>query len=114
MMKKNLRGGSMIFVLTETWPFSSSVEVVKEAVNLAERPSVPEVMKLVGPYVVMGGDGVKTYTVYEVVATHQTEQALSDIMARLSGFFRIPGYRASLEVAMTQTQALQLVGSKAS
>ena len=97
----------MIFVLTETWPVASSVEVAKEGVKLAGTP--PLNMKMLGPYVVMGGDGVKDYAVYEV-ENGQADKALSEIIGRLSGLFRIPGYRASLEVAITQMEALPLVG----
>ena len=104
-------GGSMIFVLTETWPCSALVEVAKEGAKLAGTP--PSNMKMLGPYIVMGGDGVKDYAIYEV-EKGQADKALTEILGRLLGLFRIPGYRASLEVAMTQTQALQSVGSKAS
>ena len=97
----------MIFVLTETWPAAASVEVAKEGVKLAGTP--PLNMKMLGPYVVMGGDGVKDYTVYEV-EKGQADKALSEIVGRLSGLFRIPGYRASLEVAMTQMETLPFVG----
>ncbi len=97
----------MIFVLTETWPVASSVEVAKEAVKLAGTP--PSNMKMLGPYVVMGGDGVKDYAIYEV-EKGQADKALADILGRLSGLFRIPGYKASLEVAVTQVEALPLVG----
>jgi hypothetical protein len=97
----------MIFVLTETWPAAASAEVAKESVKLAATP--PQNMKMLGPYVVMGGDGVKDYTVYEV-EKGQADKALAEILGRLSGLFRIPGYRASLEVAITQIEALPLVG----
>ena len=66
-------------------------------------------MKMLGPYIVMGGDGVKDYAIYEV-EKGQADKALAEIMGRLSGFFPIPGYRASLEVAITQIEALPLVG----
>jgi len=97
----------MLFVLTETWPATSSAEVGKEAVRLAGTP--PLNMKMLGPYITMGGDGVKDYTIYEV-EKGQEDKALTEIMGRLSGFFRIPGYKASLEVAITQIEALPLVG----
>ena len=95
----------MIFVLTETWPVESSVEVAKQAAKLAP----PSNMKMLGPYIVMGGDGVKDYAIYEV-EKGQADKALTEILGRLLGLFRIPGYRASLEVAITQIEALPLVG----
>lgn len=97
----------MIFVLTETWPASSSAEVAKEAVKLAATP--PKNMKMLGPFFVMGGEGIKDYAVYEV-EKGQADTALAEILGRLSGLFRIPGYKASLEVAVTQVEALPLVG----
>jgi hypothetical protein len=97
----------MKFVLTETWPAASSVDVAKEAVKLAATP--PQNMKTLGPFIVMGGDGIKDYTIYEV-EKGQADKAFSEIIGRLSGLFRIPGYKASLEVAITQVEALPLVG----
>ena len=97
----------MLFVLTETWPTTSSAEVGKEALKLVATP--PLNMKMLGPYIVMGGDGVKDYTIYEI-EKWQEDKALAEILGRLSGFFRIPGYKASLEVAITQIEALPLVG----
>jgi hypothetical protein len=97
----------MIFVLTETWPAAASVEVAKESVKLAATP--PQNMKMLGPFIVMGGDGIKDYTIYEV-EKGQADKAFSEIIGRLSGLFRIPGYKASLEVAITQVEALPLVG----
>ena len=83
----------MIFVLTETWPVAASVEVAKEGVKLAGTP--PQNMEMLGPYVVMGGDGVKDYTVYEV-EKGQADKALAEIMGRLSGFFRICARTSSI------------------
>jgi len=40
----------------------------------------------------------------------QADKALAEILRRLSGLFRIPGYKASLEVAVTQVEALPIVG----
>ena len=98
----------MLYVLTETWPGVSSVEVAKESVRLLGMP-LSSYMKMIGPFVVMGGDGMKCYTVYEV-EKGQADKALSEIAGRLAGLFRIPGYRASLEVAITPAEALPLVG----
>jgi len=97
----------MIFVLTETWPAAASVEVAKESVKLAATP--PQNMKMLGPFIVMGGDGIKDYTIYEM-KKGQADKALAEILRRLSGLFRIPGYKASLEVAVTQVEALPIVG----
>jgi hypothetical protein len=97
----------MIFVLTETWPAAASVEVAKESVKLAATP--PQNMEMLGPFIVMGGDGIKDYTIYEV-EKGQADKAFSEIIGRLSGLFRIHGYKASLEVAITQVEALPLVG----
>jgi len=97
----------MIFVLTETWPAAASVEVAKESVKLAATP--PQNMKMLGPFIVMGGDGIKDYTIYEM-EKGQADKALAEILRRLSGLFRIPGYKASLEVAVTQVEALPIVG----
>jgi hypothetical protein len=98
----------MIFVLTETWPLVSSAGVMKQAEKLAGTRDL-DIMKPRGPYFVMGGDGVKTYTVYEV-EKHHTDKAHSEIMGRIAGMSCIPGYKASLEAATTQEEARPLFG----
>lgn len=98
----------MIFVLTETWPLAMAVEVWKKA-DLAEKLDQDRV-KTNGPYVVMGGDGMKSYTVYELIEGHKHEADThrSEILKRLKGKFSVPGYRASLEMAATQNEAMLL------
>ena len=98
----------MIFVLTETWPVTSSVEVGKETIKLAGR-ALPSHMKMLGPFVVLGGDGVKTYTIFEV-EQGSADESYSEMMRRLSGLFRIPGYKPTIEVAISTIEALPLVG----
>jgi len=98
----------MLFFLTETWPLTSSVDVGKEAMKLASTP-LPRYMKMHGPWVTLGGDGVKSYTIYEVKKGHEDE-GYKVVVKRLAGMFSIEGFKASTEVVLPMVEALPFVG----
>jgi hypothetical protein len=111
MMSANLmaEGGGMEYVLTETWPLTLFARVTKGQDRLASMRAERDV-EWHGPYIVIGGDGMKAYTIYEFRHMAKASEVHSEILKSLKGNFSIPGYKASLEMAITHEEALNLFG----
>jgi hypothetical protein len=53
---------------------------------------------------------MKAYTIYEFRHMAKASEVHSEILKSLKGNFSIPGYKASLEMAITHEEALNLFG----
>jgi hypothetical protein len=89
----------MFFMVTETWPSTSSVELGKASIESISRP-LPEFMKRLGNYVVFGGDGVKAYALYEAEDGKERE-----------GYKEVVGrFKCNVEIVLPIDEALPLIG----
>lgn len=98
----------VIFMLTETWPSKSSVEVGKIAVKILSQP-LPSYVKMHGPLSTFGGDGVKCYTIYDVEKGHG-EEWHKEMCQRLAELVGVDGFKPTIEVVLSVEDALPLVG----
>jgi hypothetical protein len=98
----------MLFMVTETWPTESSVEVGKVAV-VALAKALPSYVKRLGPYVAPGGDGIKAYNLYEVEKGHEDE-GYKELMKEEVPYLNIEGYKFTVEPLLSAEEALPLVG----
>ena len=98
----------MLFMVAETWPTKSAVEIGKVSVeSLAKAP--PPYVKRLGLYVTTGGDGIKAYTLYEVEKGH-VDEGYKGLMKVFVPFFTIEGYKFTVEPLLSVEEALPLVG----
>ncbi|MGB2583972.1 MAG: hypothetical protein WBC89_07460 [Dehalococcoidia bacterium] len=98
----------VLFMLKETWPTKSSVAVGKVAVQILSMP-LPSYVKMYGPFVTLGGDGIKVYTVYDAEKGHE-EEWHKELMKQQAEHFGIEGFKSSVEVVLSVQDALPLVG----
>lgn len=95
-------------MLTETWPSKSSVDVGKISVQILGRP-LPSYVRMHGPYLAFGGDGIKSYTLYDVEEGHG-EEWHKEMMKQLAELLGVEGFKATVEVLLSVEDALPLVG----
>jgi hypothetical protein len=98
----------MLFMVTETWPTESSVEVGKAAVGALAK-ALPSYVKRLGPYIAAGGDGIKAYNLYEVEKGHEDE-GYKELMKEEVPYLSIEGYKFTVEPLLSVEEALPLVG----
>ncbi len=96
----------MVFILTQTWPLSSSSEVLKYLQS--EEPLLETTCKTNGPFICVGGDGMKACTVYNPKHQDEAEKFRQEIVKGLKARFSIAGYKMLIESAMTQQEAASL------
>lgn len=97
----------MLFLHTHTWLMEKSTDVGQTFVKAL--PTIPPYIKLTGPFVSMGGDGVKACAIWEVEKGHEDE-GLMLIMKYMVEFSSIGGQKFTLEPVLTGADALPLVG----
>jgi hypothetical protein len=98
----------MFFMVTETWPSTSSVELGKASIESISRP-LPEFMKRLGNYVVFGGDGVKAYALYEAEDGKERE-GYKEVVGRFAQFMSVEGFKCNVEIVLPIDEALPLIG----
>ena len=98
----------MLFMVTETWPTESSVEVGKVAVGALAK-ALPSYIKRLGPYVTPGGDGMKAYVLYEIEKGH-VDEGFKEVTKRHVPYFNIEGWKYTIEPLMSVEEALPLLG----
>ena len=97
----------MLFLDTHTWPMEKSAEVGQVFVKAL--PTLPPYIKLTGPFVAMGGEGVKAWLIWDVEKGHE-EEGLIIIMKFMMDYANIGGQKFTLEPVVTGADALPLVG----
>ncbi len=98
----------MFFMMTQTYPFKSAAEVGKVGVKVLAKAPPPYVKRL-GIYITAGGDGVKSYVLYEVERGH-VEEGIKELSDRFALFFNIEGWKYTLEPLATVEESLARVG----
>ncbi len=98
----------MFVMVTHTYPFKSAVQVGKVGVEvLAKAP--PPYGKRLGVYIAAGGDGMKTYVLYEIEKGH-VEEGIKELNKRMVAYFNIEGWKFTVESLMTPEEALPMLG----
>jgi len=98
----------MFFMVTQTYPTKSVAEVGKVGVeSLAKAP--PPYVKRLGVYIAAGGDGMKTYVLYEIEKGH-VEEGIKELNKRMVAYFNIEGWKFTVESLMTPEEALPMLG----
>jgi len=97
----------MLFMVTQTYPTKSVAEVAKVGMErLAKAP--PPYVKRLGVYTTPGGDGLKSYSLYEIEKGHEEEGA-KEVNKNLVAFFNIEGWKFTWESLMTAEEAATLL-----
>jgi len=97
----------MFFMVTHMYPTKSTAEVAKVGMEtLAKAP--PPYVKRLGPYVAPGGDGFKTYVLYEIEKGH-VEEGIKEVNKRLVAYFNIEGWKFTVEPLMTVEEAVPML-----
>lgn len=98
----------MLFMVTETYPTKSSVEAGKVAVE-AYTKAPPPYVKTTGLYLALGGDGIKSYAIYEIEKGH-VDEGYKGLLKVYVPFFNIEGWKFAVEPLLPVKEALPLVG----
>jgi len=98
----------MLFMVTETWPTKSSVDVGKVAMGVVAK-ALPPYVKRLDNYVTPGGDGIKAYVLYEVEKGH-VDEGYNGVLKVYVPFFSIEGYKFTVEPLLSVKEALPLIG----
>ena len=98
----------MFFMVTQTYPTKSVAEVGKVGMELLAKAPPPYVKRL-GVYIAAGGDGMKTYILYEI-EKGQVEEGIKELNKRYVAYFNIEGWKFTIEPLMSVEEALPLLG----
>lgn len=98
----------MLFLQTHTWPMEKSADVGQAFVKVMATPP-PPYLKMTGPFINFGGDGVKGCMIWEVEKGHE-EEGLTFIQKWIMEFSNIGGQKFTLEQVIAGAEALTLVG----
>jgi len=98
----------MFLMITQTYPTKSVAEVGKVGMELLAKAPPPYVKRL-GVYIAAGGDGMKTYILYEI-EKGQVEEGIKELNKRYVAYFNIEGWKFTVEPLMTVEEALPLIG----
>ena len=101
----------MVYIMLTTWgPMSKVAEVGKIYLEVRKTPIDKSIMKRV---VAMGirvvKEGVRNTSIYDV-KPGKVEEALADMTKRMLAFSVIEGFECQMEVLMSGTEAMPLVG----
>jgi len=98
----------MFVMFTQTYPFKSAAEVGKVAVKILAKPYSPYIKRL-SLYATLGGDGVKTYALYEIEKGH-VEEGIKELIKRYVPYYSIEGWKYTSETLLTVEEALATIG----
>ena len=97
---------------TVWFPASKVAEVGKKFLEVRKTPLDRSIMKRVVPMGVrILKEGIRNIGIYEV-KPGKTEDALGDLTKRMLAFSEIEGFESQLEVLMSGTEAMPLIGLK--
>jgi hypothetical protein len=99
----------MFILATGTWPFKSSAEMGK--ITIEAYKEQPKNFKRLGVYVVYGGEGVKTYTLYEIEEGKEYE-GYKEMMEFITQYYEVEGYKITFEWLVPAAEALPMIGLK--
>jgi len=97
----------MLFMVTQTYPTKSATEVGKVAVGTLGK--APSSVKAVGIYITPGGDGIKSYSIYEIEKGH-VEEGIKELHKRYVPNFSIEGWKYTIEPLLSVDEALAILG----
>ena len=97
----------MFLMITQTYPTKSVAEVGKVGMELLSKAPPPHVKRL-GVYIAAGGDGMKTYILYEIEKGH-VEEGIKELNKRYVAYFNIEGWKFTVEALMTPEEAVALL-----
>ena len=98
----------VLFLQTHTWLLEKSADVGQVFVKVMQTP-LPSYIKMIGPFVNIGGDGGKGCMVWDVEKGHENEGLLF-VMKWIMEYSNIGGQKFTLEQVLTGADALPLVG----
>ena len=98
----------MFFMVTQTYPTKSTAQVGKVGVGMLAK-ALPPYVKRLGVYIAAGGDGMKTYVLYEI-EKGQVEEGIKELNKRMVAYFNIEGWKYTIEPLMSAEEALPLIG----
>jgi len=104
---------NMVYIMITTWNLASKVaEVGKKFLEVRKTPLDRSIMKRVVPMGVrMLKDGIRNVAIYDV-KPGKTEEALGEMTKRMLTFSEIEGFEFEMEVLMSGTEAMPLIGLK--
>jgi len=97
----------MLFMGTHSWPMEKTPEVGQ--VVLKTMLTLPPYVKMIGPFVAMGGEGVMVWTIWDVEKGHEAEGLLA-IMKHRMEYASIGGQKFTLEPVLTADAFASMVG----
>ena len=104
----NEKGAVIMYVISViTWPTKSTDEIGKAAVEALRNP--PANVKRSGPYTIPGGDGIKSYSLWDIEEGHEKD-GYKAIMDNYVPYLPIEGFKLTMEVVLPAEEALAMIG----
>lgn len=93
---------------THTWPMEKSIDVGQAFVKSVQ--DLPPYIKMIGPFISFGGDGVKACTIHDVEKGHEEEGFLF-ISKMLVEFSNIGGQRFHIRAGANRDRCITVSGT---
>lgn len=97
----------MLYMATITFPLKSAVEVGKVFAEVVSKQL--NYVTRVGMWMCYGGDGVKSWFVYESKKGHE-EEGLKELTGYFPAYFEIEGFKVEIFPVLKPFDALPLIG----
>ncbi|MDW7729783.1 MAG: hypothetical protein SCJ94_07220 [Bacillota bacterium] len=97
----------MLYMATSSFPLKSTIDAGKVFLEATSKQMT--YVNRVGMWLCYGGDGVKTWFVYEVTKGHE-EEGLKELTNYYTAYFSIEGYKVDITPVLKPEDALPLIG----
>lgn len=94
-----------------TYPMTSMEEAVDVFLDIAANDPMPDYMTMESSYTHWGGDGIKSYMVYDI-AEARADDGLNELVRRTVRFASIEGYKVESQMVLPLEAALSHLGKK--
>lgn len=100
----------MIYLATATYPMTEIGKVVEVFLENM-KAGMPDYIEMNGPYARWGGEGVTTYTLYDIKNDRALE-GVKELVTRDARFADIGGYKMEYSLVLNIEDSLAIVGEK--
>jgi hypothetical protein len=97
----------MLYMAASTFPLKSAVDAGKVFLEAVSK-QLTYVNRL-GMWLCYGGEGIKTWFVYETTKGHEDE-GLKELTNYYTAFYKIEGYKVEITPVLKPEEALPLIG----
>ena len=97
----------MLYMATSTFPLESAVDAGKVFVEALSKQL--NYVNRVGMWLCYGGEGIRTWSVYELTKGHEDE-GIKELVNYYTAYYKIEGYKVEIHSVLKPEDALPLIG----